>query len=201
MKIRLLPILKELETQVNGSQNLLLKVKSLGMPQIQVEIIAELAFLRIFIAWENFLEESFIRYLVGGKAPSGYSPRRFVNPPNMKIAMKIISGDRDYIKWNSAGEIIARSRIYFKDGEPYKTALEAATTDLDEVNTIRNRIAHKSNNTKNKFNDFIRRKFGHGKRGMTPGRFLLTPTNSTSQLIFLDHYVGIIKTASKIIVQ
>jgi hypothetical protein len=176
------------------------KVKNLGIPRIQVEIITELAFLRIFIAWENFLEESFIRYLVGAKSPSGYSPKRFVNTPNMEIAKKIILGERsEYIRWNSSGKVIARSETYFKGGEPYGNVLRGAATDLNDMNVIRNRITHMSTISKAKFINFVRRRFGHGKRGMTPGRLLLTPL--ATQTTFFDHYVAIIKTTSKIIIK
>lgn len=202
MRIRLSNVLKEIERQIDSSQNLITKVRNSGMPRIQVEIIVELAFLRIFIAWENFLEESFIRYLVGAKSPFGYSPKRFVNPPTMKIAINLVLAEREYIRWNSASEVITRSEIYFRNGEPYKNVLQGAITDLDEMNTIRNRIAHKSATSKKKFNNFVRRKFGYGKRGMTPGRLLLTLISPpTSRTTFLDHYVGIIKAASRMIVR
>lgn len=175
MRARLAHVLKDLERNINNCQSLITKVKNLGMPRIQVEIITELAFLKVFIAWEFFLEESFIRYLVGAKSPSGYSPERSVNPPNMEIAKKIILGQRrEYIKWNSASEVIARSEIYFKDGEPYGSVLKGAAIDLNDMNVIRNRITHMSTISKDKFNNFVRRRFGHGIRGMTPGRFLLT---------------------------
>lgn len=200
MRARLLHILKELERRIDSSQSLITKVKDLGMHQIQVEIISELAFLRIFIAWEDFLEESFIRYLIGVKSPSGYSPERFINPSNMKIAKNIISGERrEYIKWNSASEIIARSEIYFKDGEPYGSVLQGTATDLDDMNVIRNRITHRSTISKDKFNNFVRKRFGHGIRGMTPGRFLLTLP--TTQNTFFNYYVDLIKTASRIIIR
>lgn len=200
MRASLSHILKDLERNINNCQNLITKVKNLRMPRIQVEIITELAFLRIFIAWENFLEESFIRYLVGAKSPSGYSPKRFVNPPNMEIAKKIILGERrEYIRWNSSGEVIARSEIYFKGGEPYGDVLRGAATDLNDMNVIRNRITHMSTISKAKFNNFVRRRFGHGKRGMTPGRLLLTPLDT--QTTFFDHYVYIIKTTSEIIIK
>lgn len=199
--VRLPHVLIELERQVNNGQNLVSRVKVLGLPQVQLEIIAELAFLRVFMAWENFLEESFIRYLVGAASPSGYTPDRFVNPPNMEIAEKLILGEkREYVRWNSTNEVIARSKIYFKDGEPYKNALQVATIELDEMNTIRNRIAHKSTYSKDKFNQLIRRTFGHGIRGMTPGRFLLTPKNASS-LTYFNNYVEIIKYTSRIILR
>jgi len=184
MRASLLHILKDLERNINNCQNLVFKVKILCMPRIQVEMITELSFLRIFIAWENFLEESFIRYLVGAKSPSGYIPKRTVSPSNMEIAKKILSGERkEYIRWNSASEVVARAEIYFKDGEPYANAIRGATIDLDDMNIIRNRITHMSSTSKTKFNNFVRRRFGHGKSGMTPGRFLLT--QQVAQTTFL----------------
>lgn len=200
MRVSLSHILNDLERNINNCQNLVTKVKNLGIHRIQVEMITELAFLRVFIAWENFLEDSFIRYLVGAKSPSGYIPNRFVNPANMEIAKNIISGERRvYIRWNSAGEVIARSEIYFKGGEPYGNVLRGATTDLNEMNVIRNRITHMSAISKAKFSNFVRRRFGHGKRGMTPGRLLLTP--QVTQTTFFDYYIDIIKTTSKIIIK
>ncbi len=201
-QVKLSHILNEMDKQITSSQNLVTRVKDLGIPRIQIETIAELAFLRLFMSWENFLEESFVRYLVGAKSLSGQEPARFVNPPTMQITLQIISGEtREFVKWNSASEVIARSKIYFKDGEPYTTALESITVDLNEMNTVRNRIAHKSKISQQKFNDFIRRTFGHGISGMTPGRFLLTPKNSNQQSTFLDYYGTIIKTTSRIILQ
>jgi len=193
-------VLQELARQIDSSQNLIARVKDLGITRIQVEIVTELAFLRIFIAWENFLEESFIRYSVGAESPSGYRPNRLIEPGNMGHALELISSGREYTKWNSACEVISRAEAYFRDGEPFKNAIQGATTDLNDMNTIRNRIAHKSPISKGKFNDFVRRKLGYGRRGMTPGRFLLTPLNSLSADTFLDYYVNIIRTTGRIIV-
>lgn len=180
MQVSLPHVLHELEKQIDSSQRLITKIRDLGLPQIQLEIIVELAFLRIFIAWENFLEGSFIRYLMGAKSPSGYKPKAFVNPYNMEHALNFISQGKDYVKWNSASDVIDRSDVFFKNGEPFKNTLEASTTDLNEMNTIRNRIAHKSKSSQEKFNSLIRFKFGHGIRGMTPGRFLLEKVSSSS---------------------
>ncbi len=201
MRVTLLHVLMELERRIGSSQNLIVKVRNLGMPRTQIEIIAELAFLRVFIAWENFLEESFIRYAIGAESPAGYRPTRLVSPQNMRHVLHLISSGKDYVRWNSASEVIRRSEAYFSDGKPYKNVLQGATVDLDNMNTIRNRIAHKSVISKDKFNNFARRKIGHGIRGMTPGRFLLRLMSSTSQTAFFDYYVRIIETASRIIVR
>lgn len=39
-----------------------------GLPQLQFNLVRELAFLRCVLAWEVFLEESFVVYLTGWKA-------------------------------------------------------------------------------------------------------------------------------------
>lgn len=200
MPASLAHVLGDLNRQIDSSKDLISRVKESGIRRIQIEIIAELAFLRIFIAWENFLEESFLRYLLGARPPSGSMPRRFVNPRNMSHALDILVSDREYIKWNSASAVISRAERYFRDGFPYRNAIQAATVDLDNMNTIRNRIAHKSKISKEKFNNFVRRTFGHGRHGMTPGRFLLTSVNANTSDSFLDYYVEIMRTASRIII-
>lgn len=200
-KPQLKAILGDFLSQIKSSQALLNKVKSLRMPRIYIEMVTELAFLRLLLAWENFLEESFIRYMVGSKSPSGFCPARTVTPATLRKALEIICGDRQYVEWISASEVIRRAERFFKDGEPYKNALESALTDLSEMNTIRNRIAHRSKSSKEKFSDLVRRKLGYGKQGMTSGRFLLTAKPMTSpQIVFFDDYVKLIETAGRIIV-
>jgi len=200
-KPQLKTILRDFHSQIKSSQTLLAKVKLLQMPRIYIEMVTELAFLRILLAWENFLEESFIRYMVGGKSPSGFCPVCTVTAPTLNKALEIICGDKQYVQWVSASEVIRRAERFFRDGEPYKNALESALTDLNELNTIRNRIAHRSKSSKKKFSDFVRRKLGYGKQGMTSGRFLLTAKPMISpQIIFLDDYIKLIETAGRIIV-
>ena len=200
MPLSLSHILVDFQNGTNSSINLISRVQRSGIPRIQLEIIVEMAFLRIFVAWESFLEESFIRYAVGAASPSGYVPNTLIHPRNIGHAQELVLDGRDYVPWNSASEVVRRSALYFQDGEPYRSALDTAAIELDEMNTIRNRITHKSINSKSKFNAFIRRKFGHGIRGMTPGRFLLTLPSSSPPNTFLDYYIEVIKIASNMIV-
>lgn len=193
-------VLLDLQKGIHSSTNLIAKVKSFGIPQIQLEMIVEMAYLRIFVSWESFLEESFIRYAIGAISPSGNAPNTLIHPQNIGHALDLVIAGRDYISWNSASEIIQRSALYFQDGEPYRSALEPAITDLDEMNIIRNRIAHKSAKSKSKFNSFIRRKFGHSVRGMTPGRLLLTLHPTTTPGTFLNYYIDLLALTSETII-
>ena len=193
-------VLVNFQNGINSSTNLVSRIQNLGIPRIQLEIIVEMAFLRIFVAWESFLEESFIRYAVGAASPSGYAPNALIHPQNIGHALELVLSRRDYVTWNSASEVTGRSALYFEGGEPYRSALEPASIELDEMNTIRNRITHKSMHSKSQFNAFVRRKFGHGVRGMTPGRYLLTSPLSPPPDTFLDYYIEVIKIASTMIV-
>ena len=71
------------------------------------------------------------------------------------------------------------------------------------MNTIRNRIAHKSKKARDRFDDFIRREFGHGIRGMTPGRLLLATNTFPSRVTttYFDYYLQIIRATSQRIAQ
>ena len=61
-------VLVDFQSGIDSSVNLISAVRNLGINRIQLEIITELAFLRVFIAWENFLEGSFIRYSIGASS-------------------------------------------------------------------------------------------------------------------------------------
>jgi len=200
MRASLSHVLYDIESQIHSSRNLVAKVKKMRMPQIQVELVAELAFLRVFIAWESFLEQSFLRYLVGARSRSGQLPAKYVNPKNLDHAQQIVYSGKDYFQWNSASKVVQIAETYFKDGEPFKPILQGITAELKEMTTIRNRIAHRSTSAREKFNTLVRKNFGHGIPGMTPGRFLLTPTSSSSQSSFFDNYIEIIGAAGFLIV-
>jgi hypothetical protein len=201
MPVVLINTLNDFQKNIQNSQKLINEVKKGKINPRYLEIIGELVFLKIYTEWEVFLEDSFVRYLVGGKSPSGYSPKCYICPPNMEIAKKILKGEsKDYIKWNDVGLIKTRSKIYFRDGEPFVSALDPIIQYMEEMNIIRNRIAHKSDLSKSKFNDFIRRKFGHGISGITAGKLLLMKTTPRSRTTYLDIYIGVIDTASKSII-
>jgi hypothetical protein len=201
MPLKISHVLVDFQKGTDSSTNLVSRVRDVGIPRTQLEIVAEMAFLRIFVAWESFLEESFIRYAAGAASPSGYTPIVLTRAQNLGHALELVSSGRDYAHWNSASEVIRRAALYFQDGEPYRSALEPASIELDEMNTIRNRITHKSVHSKHHFNAFVRRKFGYGIRGMTPGRYLLTSSPTLPPNTSLDYYIEVMKIASGKIVR
>lgn len=163
--------------------------------------ITEVAFLRAFLAWETFLEESFILYLLGHKPPKGRVPHRFTFPPNRKSAEEwVIPERRPYATWD-AGSVITRAQRFFRGGRPFTIALRTNQSLLDESKTIRNAMAHESRTAYNKFENLVRMKLGTLPLNLSVGSFLSTTVPSSSPPVtFLEFYLDKIEFVGEQIV-
>lgn len=164
--------------------------------------IIELVFLRGFLAWESFLEESFILHMLGKQPKKGKAPHRYVLPPNRKAAFRLASEGHAYAKWEAATEVATRATRFFRDGRPYTAPLRAAQARLDEARTLRNAIAHRSDTAQKNFEALARNKLGGTlPPGLTVGGFLnmLRPATTPPES-FLEFYLGTLElVAEKII--
>ncbi len=138
------------------------------------ESLCEMSFLAIFIAWEEFLESTFEQYLVlGRKRISSVRPK--IQLDNLTTARDLILGERrQYVEWSDPDLVRARAKIFFRDGEPYESALGNALTHLNRIRIVRNCSVHHSKYAADKFHSMIRELYGYGKK-TKPGRFLLEP--------------------------
>lgn len=164
--------------------------------------IVELAFLQGFLAWESFLEESFILHMLGKRPKRGKPPHRYVLPPNRKAAFGLTSDGKRFASWEVASDVANRATRFFRDGRPYTTPLRAAQVKLDEARTLRNAVAHRSETAQKNFETLARNELGGAlPPGITVGGFLNTPRSaSTPPESFLEHYLGTVQlVAEKII--
>ena len=151
--------------------------------------MVELAFLRSFLAWERFLEESFLLYLLGKRAPRGRQPRRFAMPPDAKAARELVLGSRRYATWDGPATL-DRAKVFFRAGRPYANAIEPRRYLLQEVQTVRNAIAHQSEVARRKFEKLVRDKLGTLPPKTTVGKFLTTAVSgSIPTRSFLELYL------------
>ncbi len=177
-----------------------------GVPKfssLHKEMVTELAFLRAFLAWEAFLEESFILYLWGKRPPKGYPPRRYVSPQNRKVAEQLIVPEgRDYVDWTAASKVISRAERFFRDGKPYSSALRAQQHMFDEMKAIRNAIVHSSSSSWEKFKSLTRKRLlGTYPHNLTVGGFLaMTMSGASPPESFLEFYLSNIRLAAERIV-
>lgn len=163
--------------------------------------INEMAFLSMFLAWEDFLEESFTRYMCGAVTRTHYCPKVYVSPINLDHALKFfIVRPRDYVEWSSAQQVIERAEMVFRDGEPYKSALRPLLTDLDDMRQIRNSIAHRSGTSWKRFETLVRKILGSRPYRLTPGLFL-SLTHAVVGKPYIEHYKDVLLVAATRIVR
>jgi hypothetical protein len=147
-----------------------------GVPRFStdhLDMIVGLAFLSGFLAWERFLEESFILYLLGKSAQNGYKPFCYVIPKNRQHANEFCKGDRKFADWNDVNFVTNRSNQFFLDGKPFTDSLRTVTNSLNNMKTIRNAIAHQSTESQERFENLVRRELGYYPHRTNPGNFLL----------------------------
>jgi hypothetical protein len=153
--------------------------------------MTELAFLRAFLAWEVFLQEAFVLYLLGKSAPKGKNPKRFTFPPDRAAAKKwVIPEGHPFAKWDAVA-VSARAQRFFLNGRPFTPVLQSSQAGLDETRVIRNALAHESDSARDKFETLVRNKLGALPPNLTVGRFLaMVVPGSVPPQSFLESYIA-----------
>lgn len=152
-----------------------------------IEKIAEVAFLKLVISWEVFLERTLVLYLIGKKAGNGYCPVRLVgNIQDEARAYKLLSGNLDfkiesrYLEYLLDAEKVMKVVDFFFDNHRYNL-INKYSTFIKHVRNIRNHIAHNSQSSRSNFEKATR--FFMNTRNSydgTVGGFLLSPAGKNS---------------------
>jgi hypothetical protein len=148
----------------------------------KIEDIYELAYLRLFVSWEDFLEASFIRYLCG------HCTRRYASArlhggltyaATLAHAERVMLNGQDYVLWGSTKRALqcvrrtcARSR--------HEIVIGGTVGELQNYCAIRNRVAHGQPDCIRKFNAAVGALSKGGSYGRRAGNFLRGWDNSVS---------------------
>jgi hypothetical protein len=164
-------------------------------------MLLELAFLRVFLAWEAFLEESFILYLLGRAGPKHFLPNRLATPPTRKSAILLTTGGLRYVDWADADQVRKRAARFFKNGRPYEKAICIRIGILENMHVLRNALVHRSHHSQTSFQALVRDKLGSFPHGMTVGLFLeCTVPSSNPPVSFFELYASHVSAAAQRIV-
>ena len=139
----------------------------------QLEALYEAAFLRIFLAWEGFLEDALTHFVAGYRSNS-HAPSLAVGQVRYKTlrdARGALFGNRAYLLWHDPDQAIARSRRYLTLC-PVETVLTASRAQLKLYSAVRHRIALSSDDAAKNFRHAAVTLCGSNYQGK-PGRLLI----------------------------
>lgn len=149
----------------------------------RIELIYELAYLRIFVFWEQFLEESLIRYLCGYSNANG---RQLLSSGSydrrIEDARNRIKAGRTFLLWHDPQGVVNRVRGYIAGGI-HETVINSNLPDLQHFANIRHRIAHLQEDARLKFDRSSMSLCGKRFRGARPGRLLRHKFSSTERWV------------------
>jgi hypothetical protein len=154
-----------------------------GLHPKHAQQVVELAFMAVVASWEEFLEDSLVRYVAGAKTASGYRPTpKFGLASGIPHAYQILSQDtkfdpqRDYLKVTDPNWVRSTAAFIFS-AHPY-THLQPKTDLIKHASAIRNRIAHSSEKCRTDFKTtalyFLQPASGKLTQGYSPGKLLLS---------------------------
>jgi hypothetical protein len=156
------------------------------VPLAERELITQAAFLRMFVAFEEFLEHSFAHYAMAGTSLAGSTPVAYVNAPDAAHAHKMFIGVLTYMDWSSPHKVCKLAKLYFEDGEPFSGAIASATADLYDMKTVRNAGAHVSVTTSAQVEALYRRWTSQQKSSVTAYE-TLTATGVKAKTTFMTY--------------
>lgn len=159
----------------------------------RLEAFYEIAFLRIYVQWEVFLEETFIRYLCGYESSYGPAPLLRRPFPTLAAARAAVLGDSDYVSWQRPSAIARRCRKHMANAnrQPppsncfHESVVLSYSYQLEAIAAIRNRIAHRSKHSKAEFENATMQLAGKRFSGASVGRFLRTHSGNRRWLTSL----------------
>jgi hypothetical protein len=124
--------------------------KQLKVPQL--EALYESVYLRIFSAWESFIEDVLVRFM-SGYMTGTYQPvlaQGCIQSSSIRAARVSLYGPRGYALWYDPIRSADRVAQYVT-GSPLEAMLRQQHVQLKTFATIRHRIAHDSDDAKAKF--------------------------------------------------
>lgn len=153
-----------------------------------IEFAYELSYLRGYLAWEDFLQNVFVRLLCGYKGTQGCEPLKPAIPAyfsNIALAEANLLGSRAFLLWHDPTQILTRHARFFLAGN-FSQVISSAQSDLESCAAVRHRIAHSQNDARNKFDAASMNLAGRRCPGGRPGRLLKDWSSTSPPRRFID---------------
>jgi len=159
---------------------------------IRLEFLYELAYLRVFSAWESCLESVFYRSLCGYAGQSGQETLvAGTHYPTLAAAEAAVLGTQQYKLWHNPAQVVQRCQGFIRSGVPgcpglQESVISSHSARLIDLAAIRHRIVHEQKDAKNKFDAATLTFVGRTYSASRPGKFLRDWDNSPVPRRWLD---------------
>lgn len=168
-------------------------------PENVRSFMTEAAVLKIFVAWEGYLEQSFLEYLMGSPSTKGAALTCFLSVPSVDHAKQVLIGTQRYVDWSNPDTVLRLANLYLDRGEPYRSVISSIKTDLFDLKTIRNAAAHLSTSTSDQLDKLVLRKLGLASAGVTVYSLVTAADPSAPGKTVLQAYVEKLLAAATLI--
>jgi hypothetical protein len=165
----------------------------------KIEYLYELAYLRLFSAWETTIESVFLRMMCGHSTRLGRT--EVLNSGSyyrslLDAEMAVLAGRR-YVLWHDPGQIITRCQTHFrrrrKSAAPILEAIISShQSRLNAWAAIRHRIVHEQHDARVRFDMASTMFAGRTYPASRPGKFLkdfdtsLTPPKRWIEIAIIE---------------
>jgi hypothetical protein len=151
---------------------------------IKLEALYELAYMRIFAAWETCLENVLLRSLCGFTSRAvGHETllpsQNRTGPYHISLANAEADmlGSHQYALWHNPQHVIKRCQRFIRSGAPgcpavMETTISSSVTRLENLAAVRHRIVHEQKDARQKFDSAAISLAGRTYPASRPGKFL-----------------------------
>lgn len=162
---------------------------------LERDLLIEALFLKIVIHWENFLEEYFLSCLCRGRSKSGKIIKPIIPAQrNKNAAFKRLTPNRggresEYLDWLDFNKLKNRCNDYFHHRSRIHF-IYAKPELINQIQIIRNHIAHNSYKSLKKFREKIISSYGYLPVVDADVVDVLVATNRETSRYFYNYYIS-----------
>lgn len=157
----------------------------------------EAAFLEMFKEWEELLEGCTLAFMCGRLRCDLASIAGRVVAVDEEAARNVLYQERAYAEWTNIESVFVRWLALFGAGNALESAVKPAQSDLKQMATVRNAIAHRSPAAVDKFKRLVQGQVGGRPRLGRPAAFLATAYPADPTRTFFDRYADVIEVAGQ----
>jgi len=161
-------------------------------PPLQ-RLLAELVMMRLFDDFQEAISGVALRLACGAPYGDGSEPKLLTGPARSTTSARVLLETHGRtkskpLKWSKVKFINDTTKFVFDSKEPFRTACQAGSIPISEMQAVRNRIAHNSKSSRKDFGSVVVRHYGASVNSVTPGVLLLSPRFAPRTL---DRYIAI----------